>query len=322
MPFNFFICEVTGECIEFDACIHCAKQGALPGCQMSPAILFGITQNQRPNGFSEEKSRKAWKGTATIDHAVSVTELLSCPRKKKLKDQVDWGDKPSSLYWAYRGNIFHGAAEDYAATDETVICEERFFWFFKFQGKIVALSGQPDLLIERDAGFHILDYKTIKQIPGKTYRHICTHTGAIMYDSPWRMKGKQANCKHCNTKHSVGEIEILQLPPQPRGSHIEQIQLYSLLTAQADKPAVSAEVVYMDMGSALRIPIPLWDRQDRIALLRKRLALVIQDDPDIVRNSDDLWQCDYCPVRTDCEYQQGGPVGKAILKSEAEAVIA
>ncbi|MBI9047099.1 MAG: hypothetical protein JEZ06_21615 [Anaerolineaceae bacterium] len=332
MPFKYFICETTGEHTAPLDCIECARQGARPGCQMTPAILSGIIRQQRPNSFALEKARQAWNGQSEIDHALTVTELLGCPRKNRLMKEVDWGEKPANLYWAYRGTLFHNEAELYAEAEPTVVSEERLFWFFRFNGQVVALSGQPDLLVYRPEGWHILDYKTIKQIPGQIFRHICAETGAVIYESQWKVRGKQVNCPHCVTKHPIGEITIQKLPPQPRGSHLKQIQFYSLLIEQNsaslagkivsdevldEAPVNSAEIVYLDMSGALRLAVPVWSREECVALLRDRLALHMNPEPDILKEPEDLWVCDYCPVRGECERQFGGPVGKAMLEAQA-----
>lgn len=335
MPFKNLICDVTGEAVDPTACLNCARDGALPGCEMTPAIVAGIVRHQRPVDFSLNAAQSEFSG-GKIDRAFSVTELLGCPRKVKLQSEVDWGDKPSKLYWAYRGTLFHGEAERYGEEEPTAVSEDRLFWFFKYAGKVIALSGQPDLILYRNHAWHLLDYKTIKQVPSRTYRHTCRVHNKLIYDTPWKANGKGVNCPHCGVKHTSSEVDIEELPPQPRGSHIEQVQLYVLLIEQNNKKLTdalnirlkavgidaevpanisvdSAELHYLDMSGGKRIAIPVWSRDERVALLKQRLAAHMQDDPQPINDPQEAWQCDYCPVRAACELQNGGPVGKNTL---------
>ena len=345
MPFTHFICETTGERVDPQDCLACALGGALPGCQMTPAILAGILRHQRPADFAMTQAQAALDGKpVTLDKALTVTELLGCPRKTRLMKTVDWADRPARLYWAYRGTLFHDEAEKYAATEPLAFAEGRLHWVFKFQGQVVSLSGQPDLMLYRAGAWHLLDYKTIREVPRRTWRHTCRATGQVIYDSPFRANGKGVNCPHCGVKHTSDLVEIREMPPQPRGSHIEQLQLYTLLIEKngpqllaalndvlasiggaplQQPPAVNtAELHYLDMSGGLRIPVDVWPLEQRMTLLKARLALHLLDDPEPIRDPQEAWQCDYCPVRAACELRQGAPVGRAALmtpQSETEA---
>ena len=339
MPFNGFICEVTGERVTPDHCLACARNGA-PGCEIgTPAIIAGILRHQRPTDFALNAA-KAARPDLDLRWGRSVTELLGCARKAWLMATEQWFEKPSKLYWAYRGTLFHGEAEVYAGTDTLAVSETRLMWFVKQGGKVVGLSGQPDLLLydETLGGWKIIDYKTIKQVPGKTYRYICNATGQVIYEMPFKVRGKNVNCPWCKSKHSLEEVLADELPPQPRGTHTEQVQLYTLLVeknaaqiAQAvnaragaaqpvpeNAPVVAAELVYLDMSGQKRLAVEIWPREQRIELLKERLAEHIRDEmPPILNNPPDLWQCDYCPVKAVCAMYHGAPVGKEMLVAEA-----
>ena len=330
MPFQNYLCEATGEPVEPPECIHCALKGALPGCEFTPAILHAIAENQRPPDYANEQAEAEFG--KPVDVGVSVTELLGCPRKLRYMQREPWNDKPSSMYWAVRGDLFHRTVEMYGATEKRVVSEQRLFWFFKYQGQVVGLSGQPDLVVQREKGWHILDYKTIKEVPTYTYRYTCSLTGKHIYDVPFRIRrGNRVNCPHCGEKHDQKDVEMQKLAAQPRGSHTAQIQLYAELVeknaallagitgAPADLPIVSAEMVYMDMAKAKRVEVPIWDQTARRELLTRRLKVHLQATPDILRNTDEVWQCDYCPVRGNCEKDFGGHVGKAMLEEQAIA---
>jgi len=57
-----------------------------------------------------------------------------------------------------------------------------------------------------------------------------------------------------------------------------------------------------------------------MTLLKKKLAALIDPDlPPVLEDVDELWRCDYCPLREVCEQHHGGPVGKDGLLAELEA---
>jgi len=343
MPFSGFLCEVTGEPVSPDHCLACARKGA-PGCEVgSPAIIAGIIHHQRPIHYAT-RSAQDQRLDLDIQHGFSVTELLSCARKQRLLNDVNWYEKPSRLYYAFRGTLFHAEAERYLDSDPLAAGEERLFWFLKFSGKTIGLSGQPDLILfdSLRGGWIIHDYKTTKEVPGRTYRYVCAFTSKIIYDVPFRIKGKQVNCPWCATKHSLDEVSMEELPPQPRGSHVEQIQLYTLLleknaarlaakvNARAagqivpeNASVIGAELVYLDMSAQKRIQVSIWPKEERLELLKRRLSLHMQPElPAILTERDELWACDYCAVRTRCAQLHGSPVGKDLPVSSpiAEAL--
>jgi hypothetical protein len=49
------------------------------------------------------------------------------------------------------------------------------------------------------------------------------------------------------------------------------------------------------------------------ALLSNSLPPVLDDAESPPHFADELWRCDYCPVRAHCEQLHGGPVGKAAI---------
>ena len=209
----------------------------------------------------------------------------------------------------------------------------------KFSGKVIGLSGQPDLLLfdQERGGWYVVDYKSTKEVPGRTFRYTCTDTNSTIYEVPFKVRSKQMNCPWCKTRHPVEDVLIEELPVKPRGSHVEQVQLYALLIERnaaklsveannklgyqavpENAPVIGAEIVYLDMNAQKRIPVAIWPREERMTLLKNRLALHVQDElPDILNEPAELWMCDYCPVRDICAEKHGGPVGKEMLVAEA-----
>lgn len=69
MPFEGFICEVSGEVVFPLHCLECARGGA-PGCPMTAPVVKGILDGLRPDDFG-----------------LTVTSLLACARKERLKQE-------------------------------------------------------------------------------------------------------------------------------------------------------------------------------------------------------------------------------------------
>jgi hypothetical protein len=66
------------------------------------------------------------------------------------------------------------------------------------------------------------------------------------------------------------------------------------------------------MDKQCRIPVDLLPLDEAERYLRERVALAVQADlPPILTDPEELWMCDYCPVRAACEERHGGSVGKA-----------
>ena len=114
-------------------------------------------------------------------------------------------------------------------------------------------------------------------------------------------------------------------PPQARSSHALQVNLYALMIEKnAHKLAnmlnvphsnkfAGAQVVYFGEKEPVRCAVKL-DRTATMNFLKVALAELIQPDlPTVLSEVDELWRCDYCPVRSVCEQVQGGPVGKTAL---------
>ena len=324
--FQGFVCELSGEPVSAAECLACAQAGA-PGCNYgTPAVIAGIANNMRTPNFSLAAVQQKREDIA-FDFGFSATELLGCPRKKRLIQQYPWWEKPSALYWAFRGTMMHSAAEKYAGDNPFALVEDRLFWFLRFSGKVIGLSGAPDLLVydPQLGGWKLIDYKTIKQVRTSLHRHICPATGNTMSDMPFPVRGKQMYCKWCDEKHPKNELTIVKVPFQPRGSHREQMQIYSILVeknaaalAEAanaqlraagrddvvppNAAVIGAELIYMDMSRMIRLDVDIWSYKDRLAFLKRKLAAAIMPDlPPVLTDPDQTWQCKYCPVATTCE---------------------
>ncbi len=323
--FQGFVCTISGEQVSAAECLACAEAGA-PGCNYgNPAIIAGIINGMRRPDFSLAAAQSE-RDDVAFDFGFSATELLGCPRKQRLSQEYPWWESPQNLYWAFRGTLMHTAAEAHAGANPFALVEDRLFWFIRWQGQVIGLSGAPDLLVYEPTlgGWKLIDYKTIKQIRSKLHRHICPETGKTMSDMPFPVRGKQMYCKWCDEKHPKGDLLIVKVDFQPRGSHREQLQIYSLLVEKnaarlteaanaqlraagrqavvpADAAVIGAELVYMDMARMVRLEVDIWSYETRVAFLKERLAAAITlEMPPVLDNPDQTWQCNYCPVASTC----------------------
>lgn len=289
MPFIGFVCDADGEHVSPNTCIACARQGAKPACQQTAPVITGILNGLRPG------------------HALTVTVLLGCARKARLMQNEDYWLKPAEAWWAYRGQLMHGISATYAQGDPHAITEQRFSILLNG----VEISGQPDLvLVDRR---HLVDYKTTKAVPGLWRTWTCPTLNVIAREGQYAYRTKWLDCLACGNRHEAAAIET-QHPPRAYASHIAQVSLYRFILWENGVEVDSAEIIYQDMRQQLRVPVDLLSLDDARVLLEARLAQHTQRGlPDILRVPDDVWQCDYCPVRVACEQHYGAPVGKDAL---------
>lgn len=299
MPFQNFICEVTGEPTPPQACLACARSGALPGCPMTAPVVKGILANMRPDDFG-----------------VTITTLLGCPRKFQLKQEWDYNLRPSEMWWAYRGQLMHDVSARYAQDDPNAVVEQRYSVMVEAPEGLNIISGQPDLVyLDRR---HILDFKTIKAVPGPWRAYTCPETGVLIREGPYAWRPKMIACPHCFEGEHVARQIVREGPPRAKKAHVQQVSLYRLVLAEHGVAVDTAEIVYMDMREQLRIPVELLPLDEAWKLIEQRLALFTTNSlPDILHDPEEFWECDFCPVRGVCERLHGAPVGKSLVGEEA-----
>lgn len=302
MPFIGFVCEADESAVAPEQCRACARQGARPGCQQSAPVITGILNGLRSG------------------HALTVTVLLGCARKARLMQTEDYQLKPAEAWWAYRGQLMHGVSAAYAQGDPDAIAEQRFSMLVDAgsgealcaslkptASRLVEISGQPDLvLVDRR---HLVDYKTTKAVPGPWRTWTCPTLGVIAREGQFACRTKWLDCPACSQRHEAAAIET-QHPPRAYASHIQQVSLYRLLLWENGIEVDTAEIIYQDMRQQLRVPVELLSLSEARTLLEARLAEHTQPNlPDVLRDPDDIWQCNFCPVRAACERQHGVPLG-------------
>ena len=292
MSFAGFICEITAEPVAPPECLACARSGPLPGCPMSAPVLKGILDGLRPDNFG-----------------LTVTTLLGCARKFRLKQDFEYVCRPRELWWAYRGQLLHGVAASYAAGDPHAIAERRFSMVLEAGGRFVEITGQPDLVYtDRQM---VIDFKTTKAVPGPWRTYTCPESAAVIREGPFAWRNKYLPCPHCPDGEHVAREVLHEGLPRPYRTHVQQVAAYRLLLAENDVPIDCGKIIYQDMAQQLPIDVDLLPVAKTLALLQERLALFTSPDlPPVLSDPEQLWECDYCAVRGACERLHGGPVGR------------
>lgn len=300
--FQGFICEVTAEPVSPVECLACARSGA-PGCTMTAPVIKGILNNLRPDDFG-----------------LTVTTLLGCARKTRLKLEQPYWLKPSELWWSYRGQLMHNIAAQYAREDPHALAEQRFSMLVQANGQMIEITGQPDLVLT-DLGV-LVDYKTTKRMPQPWKTYTCPVTGEVIQDSQWAVRTKYIECPFCEDGRHIAKDVLALGKPRAYQGHIQQVSVYAVMLQENGIPVRSAEIVYQDMGGQLRVPIELLPIEQVWALLEQRVALHTQAElPAIITDPEQAWECDFCAARSACESLHGGPVGKALAAEQSEAQI-
>lgn len=307
-----FLCEVTDQPVSFSECLACAQKGA-PGCPMVPAAIHVAANSIRDPLYAQKLAEEAG-----AEIGFSVTELISCARQTRLKQENPYYEKPSSLYRMNRGTGYHDLLSQYP----NGIREETLSWKFKFRGKTILLVGTPDLIELIPDGWLITDYKVTGNAPYGRKVALCGKCEGETYEGEDGL-----TCRDCGSiLHSRSDVTRVYRLPQARSSHALQVNLYALLIEKnADALArklnvvnpgqfAGAQVVYFPDKAPVRCMAPL-DRESTMAFLKRVLAALISPElPPVLDDMDELWRCDYCPVRSVCEQIHGGPVGKVAMK--------
>ncbi len=302
MPLAGFICDAEDLPVTIDACLACARSGALPGCHQTAPVIAGIVRGLRPD--DPAALLKAGFG-------LTVTTLIGCVRKARLMRDTAYWLKPAHSYWAYRGTLMHGVAAQYADEADDLIAEQRFAMTVETHaGQRVDITGQPDLVLLDQK--KLLDFKTTKSVPTGWRAYVCPETDRVISEGPYALRRKSIDCPHCRLgQHAVKTIEVIS-EPRAKRQHVLQLSLYRLLLHRNGIEVNQGEVVYQDMDTQRRVPVKMLSLTDAERFLIERVTLVMQPDlPPILTEAEEVWQCDFCAARSACELQHGGPVGKA-----------
>lgn len=199
---------------------------------------------------------------------ITVTTLLGCARKVQLERQHDFYAEPLRNYPAFRGTIIHSIMENSATPGASV--EARYTR--EFEGTLIS-GGVDWWRVMRTKNNRVLlrDFKSVKELP--KYNTAYTH-------------------------------------------HRQQVNLYRWLL-DLDPVETDIEIVYISMDGVKIIPLSaggetrtgrkkpqhVWDDDQVEDFLRERIALLDRGEeilPYRLVPEEDLWQCDYCELRSLC----------------------
>jgi len=277
-----FACEVSGEPVSFDECLACAQRGA-PGCPMFPAAIEQIINTQRP---ADHAMRITNARGLVADFAFSVTEIVYCPRRYRLAREFPYHERPTALWRMLRGTAIH----DFLAASSHGIREQTLVWRFRYRGKVIVLVGTPDLIVETERGYLVVDYKFTDFAPRPRAALVCNGCQAEV---------SELCCPNCGPLHRE-QVSRLTLPPRPHNGHEWQVGLYGLLVEQAMKGEVcGGQVIYLTK-KPLKVEVP-YSREAALNFLKSRLDVLAGCAlPPVLTEPQELWQCDYCSLSAVC----------------------
>lgn len=217
---------------------------------------------------------------------ISVTQLLGCPRKVFLEKTNDWFSHPIENWPALRGTLVHSLLEQTGGSGaEIEVRHERTY-------KGVTISGQPDSVRVLGSGKRrlIRDWKSTNKLP--------------YYDNAY-------------------------------SSHKLQTNIYRWLL-QLDPRFTEIEIVYISMDGVKAIPLKkggttkygrqienqvMTDAEVEAYLDDRLMTLDAQNKagrPVAYHNVDeeDLWNCQFCPVKPICYNRAADEARQAYLAGE------
>lgn len=218
--------------------------------------------------------------------AISVTQLLGCPRKVFLEKTNDWFSHPIENWPALRGTLVHSLLEQTGGSGaEIEVRHERTY-------RGVTISGQPDSVRVLGSGKRrlIRDWKSTNKLP--------------YYDNAY-------------------------------SSHKLQTNIYRWLL-ELDPRFTEIEIVYISMDGVKAIPLKkggttkygrqienqvMTDAEVEAYLDDRLMTLDAQNKagrPVAYHNVDeeDLWNCQFCPVKAICYNRAADEARAAYLAGE------
>jgi predicted RNA-binding Zn-ribbon protein involved in translation (DUF1610 family) len=293
------LCVVTGSPVAFADCLACTQSGLNAGCPMTAPVIERIAAGIRPPDLADQLA--AERGA---ELGFSVTELLHCPRRQRLQKENTWYEKMEGLYRMTRGTAVHDFLEGYPCGMKAT----RLDWTFKFIGRTITISGEPDLVELHQGGLFITDYKVTENPPRDRSVWTCSGCGAVV--KPTARKGFLCpNCGGISRSAAYRTVE----QAQARSSHAMQINLYGLLVeknlpevmsalgATGEPSVIGGEVVYLPPTLPMRCAVS-YERDDTMTFLKDCLRALLTDDlpPILDEDNEGKWECGYCPLANAC----------------------
>jgi hypothetical protein len=276
---------------------------------------------------------------------VTVTQLAGCLRRVELERTNDFYAEPQSTYAAFRGVLAHSIMEKYHPKGAMV--EERYFRTYKG----VQISGQLDewLVTGTDPGFAQVWHewlRHIEHVEGLNAKEQGPYWDGKAYDAdecelrsngvpcPARQqpdipKGARFVIRDYKTKHELPTYTYLAKRYQ------KQANCYVWLL-RLPEGRIDVEFIFMSMNgvkvqtmfdggtfsNGRAKPEQFWTDKELEEYLDSRL-LILQATRNAGRplpydrvEEEDLWNCDYCPVKQLCYKSAAEEARKSWAKGE------
>jgi CRISPR/Cas system-associated exonuclease Cas4 (RecB family) len=204
---------------------------------------------------------------------ISVTQLLGCPRKVFLEKTNDWFSRPADNWPAMRGTLVHSLLEQTGGQNSEV--EVRYEKTYKG----VTISGQPDSVRTLGSGKRRLlrDWKSTNKLP--------------YYDNAYSSHKLQTNIYRwlMDLDPRFTEIEIVYISMEG----VKAIPLKKGGTTRYGRQIENQVMTNEEVEAYLDDRLMTLDAQN------KAQRPVMYDKVD----EDDLWNCQFCPVKPVCYNQ-------------------
>jgi hypothetical protein len=274
---------------------------------------------------------------------ISVTQLGGCLRKVELERLNDFYAEPDSTYPAFRGVLLHAVIEKHSPFG--AIVEQRYFRRYKG----VELSGQLDQWRTTDPKFTATWHEWLRHmehVEGVNAKEQGPHWDGQPYDAdecesrsngalcpareqPAIPRGLRFKIIDAKSKHEVPTFPYLDKKYQ------QQANVYIYLL-RLPPGIIDVDFIFMSMkgvkamslydGGTFRNgrakPEQFWSRSELEQYLDNRLMLleasrqVGKPVPYDRVDTDDLWNCDYCPAIRLCHKLAAEEARKAWSKGE------
>lgn len=231
---------------------------------------------------------------------ITVTQLNGCPRAVHIERLFDYYVEPLDNYFAFRGTLTHGVLEQFG--DPVAVKEQRYYRTYRD----IRISGQVDT------------WRIVGTDNDAWYTHLWDTWLSVDFGMPETKpelpKGARFRIRDFKSKHDVPTGTYLAKRYQQQGN------LYAWLLQVPSPDMLDCEFVFVSMngirvmslfnggtfGNGRAKPVQIWGPAQTEKFLDERLIpLAISREldkpiPYAKVNDDDLWQCDWCPVRKMC----------------------
>jgi hypothetical protein len=310
LPLVGFKCPSNGEQPgrenTFDYCLTACQQRCMP-----KAVLVKLRDGNVHN---------VHKGDM-----ITPSALKGCTRKLVLERTSDYFEEPEKLYYAVRGSLIHGFLEDHGLNN--VQTEVRLFKELDIDGRKIVISGQLDYYDEGERA--IEDYKTLSDkgtfflfdtgakeehiLQTNTYRWLADggHVGSL--DGPqvfWPVDKIKINYLFMNRVVITGTTHVERVTSYKSPNYGKKYRLETR-RRQVDKSPRGVPVWEIEIAIPEVPLMPESEIKEHIfwgaAALHSGFRAQAEGGipPGILYESEEAWQCGFCPVKRKChDYEQ------------------